>query len=106
MEKIEYSSKDIEVFKKLSNQGPLGKRALFIFQYLFLRKEFKDLVKNIRSELKIPENGFDPRDDKDIAEFITKRQFIEAPFYAGEVIHQKKIVFPRQESNVNDLIEK
>lgn len=106
MEPILYSKKDEIIFDKLQKQGPLGKRALFIFQYLFLRKEFKDLVKNLRSELKIPENGFDPKDDKDITEFITKRQFIEAPFYAGEVIHQKKIVFPRQESNVNDLIEK
>lgn len=106
MDPILYSKKDEVIFEKLQKQGPLGKRALFIFQYLFLRKEFKDLVRNLRSELKIPENGFDPNKDEDIAEFITKRQLIKAPFYAGEVIHQKKINFPRQESDVGDLIEK
>ncbi len=106
MEPILYSKKDEIIFDKLQKQGPLGKRALFIFQYLFLRKEFKDLVKKLRSELEIPENGFNPRDDKDITEFITKRQFVEAPFYGGEVIHQKKIVFPRQGSDANDSIDK
>jgi hypothetical protein len=105
MEKISYTNKDELIFEKLQKQGPLGKRALFIFQYLFLRKEFQDFVKKIRDLLKIPENGFDPYNKEDVKEFAGKRKYLTAPFYNSEVIHQNRIFFPNNKFDVNKIIE-
>ena len=81
MDKITYSEKDELIFEKLQKQGPLGKRALFIFQYLFLRKEFKELVKKIREKLNIPKDGFEPYKDKDRS--IFKEKFISNSSFDG-----------------------
>lgn len=103
MNPISFSNKDELIFKELQHQGPLGKRALFIFQFLFLRNDFRPLVDNIRNKLKIPSDGYDPYSDKDIKEFITDKKYIEGYLYTGELIIQKKIVFSRPE--IDDLIQ-
>lgn len=100
MDKIEYSKKDEKIFEKLQNQGPLGKRALFIFQYLFLRKEFKKLVGEIRKELNIPENGFDPSSKEDMGIFLNK--YVSEYDFNGEIIFQRKVNFDRE---INTKIE-
>lgn len=59
MKQITYSEKDIEAFKKLSSRGPLGKRALFIMQKIFLKNGFREMVQEVRKEIKIDiENGY------------------------------------------------
>jgi len=74
-EPIELSEEDEAIFNKLSKQGPLGRRALTIFQYLFLRKEFKLFVKTSRKNLCIPEKGFDPNSKQDSKIFLDKSTF-------------------------------
>ena len=104
MDKIIYSKKDELIFNKLTKQGPLGKRALFIFQYLFLRKEFKDLIKSIRKMLDIPEDGFDPHKKEDVDILLNK--YITNYRFEGEIISQKRIDLISKNVNANRLIEK
>ena len=52
MDKIDFNESDAKALKTLTKQGPLGKRALFIMQYFFLRYDFKDFVKDVRENLK------------------------------------------------------
>ncbi|MEN9881025.1 MAG: hypothetical protein RLZZ308_208 [Candidatus Parcubacteria bacterium] len=59
MNKIELSEKDEEIFNRLNSLGAIGKRALFIFQYLFLRKDFRDFVSAVRETEGLPKNGLD-----------------------------------------------
>jgi hypothetical protein len=86
MDKIVYSEKDILAFERLAKQGPLGKRALYIYQYLFLTKGFKDFVIKVRHDLDIPMDGFDGHNENDQLEIMDKRRYISAPFYNGELL--------------------
>jgi len=61
---IELTLKDEKVFEKLNSLGALGKRAVFIFQYLFLREDFRKMILKVREKLDIPKDGFDVSDDK------------------------------------------
>lgn len=104
MDKIIYSQKDEKVFEKLAKQGPIGKRALFIFQYLFLRKEFQSLVKLIRKDLKIPEDGYSPHKDEDIKVFLNK--YILDYEFNGEIVIHKKIYLNSGIADVHESIQK
>lgn len=104
MNKIPFSKKDELVFEKLSKQGPLGKRALFIFQYLFLRQEFKDFVKLSRESLKIPVDGFDPSKTEDMKIFLNK--YVTNYHFGGEIVFQKNIDLRNEKVDVGSGIEK
>lgn len=105
MDSIQFSKKDEEIFDRLQKQGPLGKRALFVFQYLFLRREFFDLVRKVREILKIPADGFNPKKEEDIKIFLEK--YINNFDFNGEMIIHKSIQFRSENNNdANDLIVK
>ncbi|MEI6880990.1 MAG: hypothetical protein WCK82_06655 [Bacteroidota bacterium] len=103
MEPIIYSEKDAAIFEKLQKQGPLGKRALFIFQYLFLRKEFRGLVKLIREELEIPPDGLDLTMKEGVEKF--SKEYASNYDFNGEVIFQKKIYLNSKSLNTHKSIE-
>lgn len=57
MDNISYSNNDIKAFETLGTHGPLGRRATFVFQYLFLRKDFREFITTTRKKWKLPEEG-------------------------------------------------
>lgn len=95
---IVFSKRDELVFKTLAKQGPLGKRALFIFQYLFLRHDFRELVATIRKRNAIPKDGFD-RNRKDHRDVVLSKYLIDFD-YVRDVVMGRGISLPD-----GDLIE-
>lgn len=90
MDQISYTEKDIRAFETLVSHGPLGRRAIFVFQYLLLRKDFQDFVANIRKEAEIPLNGL-VIDDYDSPENVVYS------FYRSD--HNKRGEFSKKTSS-------
>ncbi len=57
MDQISYTDNDIKAFETLGTHGPLGRRATFVFQYLFLRKDFREFIIETRKKWKLPIEG-------------------------------------------------
>lgn len=89
MEKIEISKRDEKIFERLNKQGALGKRGLYIFQYLFLRPDFHKLVKDLRKESGIPDEGYDLSKKED--EEKVKKDFIAGGFVDWDRIFNTKV---------------
>ena len=82
MDNISYSAKDIKAFETLGTHGPLGRRATFVFQYLFLRKDFREFVVAIRKKWKLPEEGLN------ISEYNTPVKIVQE-YFSGTVNQRK-----------------
>jgi|GEM_PF-2840331 len=102
MNKVDFSQKDELVFEKLNNFGALGKRALFIFQHLFLREDFRKLVAEIRQKLDIPASGLEPKANTEHRK-IVEEKFLDHGGFNGEIIFNTKI---RLDSETSHLVDR
>lgn len=102
MNKIDFSQKDELIFEKLNNLGALGKRALFIFQHLFLREDFRKLVMDIRQKLGIPTTGLEPKNNTEHRKIVEER-FLDHGGFNGEIIFNTKI---KLDCDANQLVDR
>ncbi len=104
MEPIIITHKDEMALMKLAGQGPLGKRALYIFQYLFLRSDFRELVRTLRAEFEIPPEGIDLSDDKQRE--IVRQKYVDAGGFNGEIIFTDRFILdPKMSHRIDQFIE-
>lgn len=104
MEPITITKKDELALMKLSEQGPLGKRALYIFQYLFIRSDFRELVRTLRAEFEIPSEGFDLSDEKQSE--IVRQKYVDAGGFNGEIIFTDRFnLDPKMSHRIDQFIE-
>jgi hypothetical protein len=104
MDPITITQKDELALFKLSEQGPLGKRALFIFQYLFIRADFRDLVKELRAEFDIPPEGFDLSDHSQSE--IVRQKYVDTGGFSGEMIFTASFrLDPKMSHRIDQFIE-
>jgi hypothetical protein len=104
MEPITITKKDEQALIRLADQGPLGKRALYIFQYLILRADFRSMVKDLRTEYGIPTEGYDLSDPEQTK--LVKTNFFDGGGFSGEMIFTPSFrVDPNMKYGINNFIE-